>query len=116
MPPYFPSRLQTGSPPLQTDPRLRSMDPTAVPGGGPPGGQPGSRFGALLAGGLGGMGQGMMTPEFRRAYQAGQGGVEEAQTQIDQRQKELLTNSDAVDRFLRRKALMNATIEGPVTL
>ena len=44
----------------------------------------GQRFGALLAGGLGGMGQGMMSPEFRKSYQLGAGGVEGAETMMDQ--------------------------------
>ena len=47
----------------------------------------GQRFGALLAGGLGGMGQGMMSPEFRKSYQLGAGGVERAETMMDQATK-----------------------------
>lgn len=90
MPPSFPTRLQTRIPPIQTDPRLRGMDPTAVPGGTPM--QPGSRFGALLAGGLGGIGKGMMTQDFRRAYEAGQGGVEGIQ-------KEMMGNDELLARF-----------------
>ena len=88
MPPPFPPRLQTGIPPtLQTDPRLRTMDPTAVPGGGPSGGPPrmgrGRRFGALLAGGFSGLGQGIMAPEFYQAYRRGAGGVQGAETMMD---------------------------------
>ena len=121
MPPLFPPRLQTGIPSTyQTDPRLRTMDPTAVPGGAPPGGKSGMgrgrRFGALLAGGLGGLGQGMMSPEFRRAYQLGAGGVEDVETSMKAMDKTRLANQDAVTRFLRRKALMAPAIKESPTI
>ena len=115
MPPPFPPRLRTGIPPtIQTDPRLRTMDPNAVPGGVPPGGRPGlgrgQRFGALLAGGLGGIGEGIMTPEFRQAYQLGAGGVEGAQ-------KQLTGDEDLMAKFksLLDEGFRERTMKGTMT-
>ena len=65
----------------------------------------GQRFGALLAGGLGGMGQGMMSPEFRKSYQLGAGGVEEAETMMDAQEKVRQQYQRDRDEFTERRRL-----------
>ena len=72
----------------------------------------GRGFGALLAGGLGGMGQGMMSPEFRRAYQLGAGGVEEAQGGLDLQTKLRQQYQRDRDEWTERRRLRQRPVSG----
>ena len=90
-----------------------SATPGAAAASGNVGGGGFARLLAGAAGGLGGIGQGMMTPDFREAFRLGGQGVTGALTKMDEREKQRQQYQRDRDEWTERRRLSQGSVPRP---